>query len=56
MTRSHRRWHLWLYTAIGPLAAMGLVLGLWSRPTVEPVQPSARAEVPLQTNSVEAKP
>jgi hypothetical protein len=28
MTRSHRKWHLWLWLVLGPLTAAGLVLGL----------------------------
>ena len=32
MTRSHRRWHLAVWLAIGPLLALGLFLSLlWRR-------------------------
>ena len=28
MTRSHRRWHLYLWLLVGPLVALGFVLAL----------------------------
>jgi hypothetical protein len=32
MTRSQRRWHVWLWLALAPLLAAGLVLALALRP------------------------
>lgn len=56
MTRSHRRWHLWLWTSIGPLAAAGLILGLWSRPTLELKPADSLIEVPAQVYPMEVVP
>jgi hypothetical protein len=36
MTRSHRRWHLWLWLALWPLVLTGLILSVAFRPEVGP--------------------
>jgi hypothetical protein len=36
MTRSHRRWHLWLWLVLGPLVAAALILSVVRRPEVLP--------------------
>jgi hypothetical protein len=32
MTRNHRRWHAWTWLVLGPLIALGFVVGLLVRP------------------------
>jgi len=32
MTRNHRRWHAWAWLVLGPLLAVGFVMGLLARP------------------------
>jgi hypothetical protein len=32
MTRSHRRWHLWMWLILTPLIVVGFLVALWSRP------------------------
>jgi hypothetical protein len=32
VTRTHRRWHFWLWLALGPLLAAGFAAGLLAYP------------------------
>jgi hypothetical protein len=32
MTRNHRRWHFWMWLVVGPLAVLGVVVALLTRP------------------------
>lgn len=41
MTRNHRRWHAWVWLVLGPLIAVGFVVGLLARPT-PPVSPPSQ--------------
>lgn len=34
MTRSQRRWHIWLWLALGPLIVVGLLTALSARPPI----------------------
>jgi hypothetical protein len=34
MTRSQRRWHIWLWLALGPLTFVGLLMALSARPPI----------------------
>lgn len=34
MTRSQRRWHTWLWLALGPLIVIGLLTALSARPPI----------------------
>ncbi len=37
MTRTHRRWHAWLWLVIGPLVLLGVILAVKWRPA-QPVE------------------
>jgi hypothetical protein len=36
MTRQHRRWHLWMWLVLGPLALAGLILSIVLRAEAVP--------------------
>lgn len=48
MTRNHRRWHARVWLILGPLLALGYVVGLLARPTpvVEPGPIPSRKATP----------
>jgi len=61
VTRNHRRWHAWVWLVLGPVIALGFVVGLLARPTpvVEPTPLAAPAGVPKadrKTPALEATP
>ncbi len=37
VTRSHRKWHAWGWTVLGPLVLIGLAVGLFNRQPI-PIQ------------------
>ena len=48
MTRNHRRWHAWVWLVLGPVIALGFVVGLLARPAfvVEPAPLAAPGGIP----------
>ena len=61
MTHNHRRWHAWAWLVLGPLLAVGFVVGLLARPTAvaEPAPLPAPGDAPkagIQAPPREATP
>jgi hypothetical protein len=56
MTRNHRRWHARVWLVLGPLLAVGFVVGLLARPTpvAEPAPLAAPGGVPKA--AIQAEP
>ena len=57
MTRNHRRWHAWVWLVLGPVIALGFVVGLLARPTpvVESTPLAAPAGIPKADSKTPAR-
>lgn len=53
MTRSQRRWHAYLWLALGPLIAIGLMMALSGRPPA-PIQSQIRSTAERVDNAPSA--
>jgi hypothetical protein len=61
VTRNHRRWHAWVWLVLGPVIALGFVVGLLARPAfvVEPAPlaaPEGVSRADAKTPAREATP
>ena len=57
MTRNHRRWHAWVWLVLGPVIALGFVVGLLARPTpvVEPTPLAVPGGIPKADSKTAAR-
>jgi hypothetical protein len=57
VTRNHRRWHAWAWLVLGPLLALGFVVGLLARPTpvVEPIPLATPGGIPKADSKTPAR-
>jgi hypothetical protein len=57
VTRNHRRWHAWVWLALGPFLALGFVVGLLARPTPvgEPTPLAAPGGAPKEDTKTPAR-
>jgi hypothetical protein len=57
MTRNHRRWHAWVWLLLGPVIALGFVVGLLARPTplIEPTPLAAPGGIPKADSKTPAR-
>ena len=57
MTHNHRRWHAWVWLVLGPVIALGFVVGLLARPTpvVEPAPFAAPGGIPKADSKTPAR-
>jgi hypothetical protein len=54
MTRSHRRWHAWLWLVLGPVLVAGFVAALAARPA--PIAQPAPAAVQGRADNADRNP